>query len=302
MEGIVNNTTFGQLVFDKRKLISLDHAEPTSKAMAVMNENGILSVFVTKDGQFIGSLSIYDVMTFVAFGAYKMDGTVCYTALETPVGDIVGTHEETQQVWCYEAAERLSAAMEALSKGVHRVLVKLHDKGPGGQHHYKVLTQSDVVGWLSRHASEHKASGCNPDISKGLEELHVYEEGAKVLTVPSTATALEAFRKLEVRDHFCAPIVDEKGVVITQISASDLRGLEECDLPKLADNVLDYLRFRRGGKLIHPVTCSKQATLQSVMMQLAAARVHQLWIVDSAQKAIGVVSLSDIVSLFSNCC
>lgn len=302
MAGLVKSTTFGQLVFNKRQLISLDHAEPTSKAMAVMQEHGILSVFVTKDEQFIGSLSIYDVMTFVAFGAFRMDGTVSYTALETPVGDIVGTHEETQQVWCYEAAEPLSAAMEPMSKGVHRVLVKLHDKGPGGKHLYKVLTQSDVVGWLSRRAGEHQASGCSPDLSKGLEELQVYKEGAQVLTVPCTATALEAFRKLEVRDHFCAPVVDENGVIVTQISASDLRGLQEYDLPKLTTNVLDYLRFRRGGKLTHPVTCGKGATLQSAMLQLAAARVHQLWIVDSAQKAIGVVSLTDVVTLFDNCC
>jgi len=294
----LNSTTLGQLVFDKRGLICIESDAPVSKALQLMKEHGLLSLFVTKNEQFTGIVSIYDIMTFVAFGAFRVDGTVTYTALDTPAGDIAGTHEETRQVWCYEAAEPISATMEALSKGVHRVLVKLHDKGPDGRALYKVVTQTDIIAHLSRHAGEHKASGCDPDVTKDLEELQLYKEGSTVLTVPSTCTALEAFRRLEVRDHTCMPIVDEKGAVITQISASDLRGLEEYDLPKLTTNVLEYLRFRRGGRLTHPVTCAKHTTLEDAMLKIAAAKVHQVWIVDSAEKPIGVVSLTDIVSLY----
>ena len=43
-----------------------------------------------------------------------------------------------------------------------------------------------------------------------------------------------------------------------------------------------------------PITVTESATFEDVVMKLAATRVHRLWIVDSEEKPIGVVSIGDV--------
>jgi len=48
------------------------------------------------------------------------------------------------------------------------------------------------------------------------------------------------------------------------------------------------------GKLPHPVTCTPRATLGEVMDIAVSAKVHRVWVVDSAGRPLRAITLNDL--------
>jgi len=102
-----------------------------------------------------------------------------------------------------------------------------------------------------------------------------------------------------------APVLDDEGVVMATISASDLRGLRCESFNTLLLPVLDFLRIQhaaRGTELLPPVTCTIHHTLGQLIAQLLDNRVHRSWVVQSDRASphpIGVVTMTDLISCFS---
>ena len=90
-------------------------------------------------------------------------------------------------------------------------------------------------------------------------------------------------------------VVDDKGSIVANLSSTDVRGMKSEELCLVRKPVLEYLKARNPtGKLVHPVTCTPRALLKDVILQLSTAKIHRVWVVDSAMKPVGVVTLSDI--------
>jgi len=47
----------------------------------------------------------------------------------------------------------------------------------------------------------------------------------------------------------------------------------------------------QSQKSLHPVVCHSDATFEEVAMKMAAMRIHRIWVTDSHNKPISVVSI-----------
>lgn len=306
-ENLLKTLTVGFLVYDKRDLVSVPATATVDQALQVIQRENVLALPVTSSDnpeEFVGMISIFDIMTYVAFGSFRVDADstdqfTLFRSAEVPVADLLAVHNESGRIWTLNDTEPILACLEPMSKGVHRIIVRQHD---GDITRSRLLTQSDVVRFLMSYSiyGRRDADG-TPDAKKSLGELHLIDSPNKlpIVIIPSSFTTLEAFRTLEQHSIMAAPVVDEQGAIVTTISASDLRGLRSHQLSSILLPVIDFLKKQRGGVLQVPITSTVSASLYDVSTLMVIHRIHRVWITDEAKKPIGVVSMSDVICKFS---
>lgn len=136
-----------------------------------------------------------------------------------------------------------------------------------------LLSQSDALAWLV------EASSSSPALRRVLEDTPAAAAGAaaslsRVLTVPSTATALAALRAMRSAGVSATAVVEEgSGVLLGSLSASDAR----------------YLRSGLFGALCVPVT----SFLAERPLLAAAGRAAELAASDAA--GLGEAELAEAV-------
>jgi len=122
-----------------------------------------------------------------------------------------------------------------------------------------------------------------------------------LITVSKQDTALAGFTLVfENQKTHAVAVTDSEGKLIANLSASDLRGITSEALPQLLLPIEDFLRRRSGtderaDKLPHPVTCSSRSTLAEVLNIVITAKVHRVWIVDSAQRPLHAITLEEVL-------
>lgn len=309
--GLLSTLTLGLLVYDKRDLVSVPATTTVDQALGIIQRENVLALPVTdasKPDEYVGIISIFDIMAYVAFGSFRVDETSdqfqLFRSAEIPVVDLLSVHNESERIWTLNDTDPIQSCLEPMSKGVHRIIVRQQRTSADGvvTTRSRLLTQSDLVRFLMSYSVHGRtpADG-TPDARKSLSELHIVDSPNKpsMTAIARTATALEAFRLLEQHSIMSAPVVDEDGSIITSISASDLRGLRSHQLSSVLLPVLEFLKSQRAGALSVPITATLSSSLYDVSMLMILHRIHRVWIVDDAQKPIGVVSMSDVICKFS---
>jgi CBS domain-containing protein len=139
---------------------------------------------------------------------------------------------------------------------------------------------------------------------------------SSLIKISSKDTALAGFTLVyeNQKTHAVAVVTGEEtgegeGRLLANISASDLRGITSDALPSLLLPIEEFLRRiswkinngneeeveEKADKLPHPVTCSSRATLGEVLEQIITAKVHRVWVVDSAQRPLHAITLEEIL-------
>lgn len=173
-----------------------------------------------------------------------------------------------------------------------------------------LLSQTDLVAFLQTAYLDKKSilSGMLStafEISLGqLSGLarRVMQMDADVIAVDSKMTALDAFRVMYMTQVQALPVVDDVQKLVATISATDLRGLtpqtlkflgltafellESCSRPPQSV-ATDQIRSLRPDNFVY----------EAVEVMLSS-KIHRVWLVDSAERVIGVVSLTDVLALF----
>ena len=125
----------------------------------------------------------------------------------------------------------------------------------------------------------------------------------------ATATAGEAFHVLASHGISGAPVVDAAGVVVANVSVSDMRRLahttNHADTDAaLAKPVLEFLRGgpAGAGRAADPVVTSTEPvvvhagdSVGMVVQLLAESRLHHVYVVDGARRPVGVLALADVL-------
>jgi CBS domain containing-hemolysin-like protein len=76
----------------------------------------------------------------------------------------------------------------------------------------------------------------------------------------------------------------------------DLTAIDGSSLEKLCSNVLEFLDYGYEGKgHPQPVTVESTDTLAAAVSKMINAKVHRVWVVDSAKRPTGVVTMSDVL-------
>eukprot|EP01094_Clydonella_sp_ATCC50884_P009675 TRINITY_DN1921_c0_g2_i1.p1 TRINITY_DN1921_c0_g2~~TRINITY_DN1921_c0_g2_i1.p1 ORF type:complete len:336 (-),score=161.24 TRINITY_DN1921_c0_g2_i1:150-1097(-) len=303
---LLQELTLRMLVADKRGLVAVQEDETLEDALAVLARENVLSLPVWNSDRsgFVGIISMWDVMTYVAFGTFSMENPTpdqfeVFQKTQVKVGDVVAArlHDESKKVWEFSQDEPIETVLEPMSKGVHRVLVKKEDG-------YSLLTQTDLIRFLISYSSYGQRVGDAPitDVRKPIGELGLLGENKpKLLTLREDLPAVDGFRIIDQHGFTAAPVVNAAGEIVGTLSASDLRGLRSHHLSSVLLPITEFLALkwvdsgaRRG------VVVARNGTLHEAVVQMVLRRVHRVWVMDDDGKTpIGVVSMSDVISKFS---
>jgi CBS domain-containing protein len=134
--------------------------------------------------------------------------------------------------------------------------------------------------------------------------------GGPIISITTNDRAVDGFLKMFNREVNAVAVVDEKGALVSNLSASDLAGLSAKNIHCLKQPPLHFLEVMQSSNFFQfsltfpdkkapvPVTCSSKTHLTEVIEKLIGAKIHRVWVVNSAQQPIGVVTLTDVLRSF----
>jgi len=165
-----------------------------------------------------------------------------------------------------------------------------------------VLTQSHVVHWLSNHMYQFSDL-----IWKTLEQLEIGP--TEVISVSHDQKAIEAFKLIYSKKVSAVAVVDENGVLIGNISASDLKliGYNAKLVSRLFYPIPEFLKVITANKEACRHTfqgilaVQKDSTMGDVVQKLVSTHTHRVYVVDNDQKPIGVISNLEVLKAICSC-
>jgi 5'-AMP-activated protein kinase, regulatory gamma subunit len=125
-------------------------------------------------------------------------------------------------------------------------------------------------------------------------------DASKVVSAPLTASTRSCFQTLLRHKFLGMPILSDDGTIVANLSMSDIRavtGLTREQLnAKLDGTVGSYIDFAATLKARKPVlTVRSGDSLATAMELLSSHSVHRVYVVDTAGKITGVVTVTDIL-------
>jgi predicted transcriptional regulator len=316
-QSLFHDTTVGQIVFNHKECISIACDEKVDRALEVMAMRGISSLPVqNKSGQFIGILNMADIVAHMCgyvrgagddptirddgqkhrHHSGKVKGR---EALTSPVQELLGLTWESRHLVIFDANDRLDMIFNRLSSGNHRALVQ-------GKGWWQVISQWDLACWLAIHSRELDDPNLRSDKRQWLGSIVHAPIGSlglcppkHVLTLNCEETAMDGFRKLAANGVSAMPVVTAHNQLCGTLSTSDLKGMSADKLKALELPVQEFLKV--ANTLQFPqVACNSSKSLGDLLLQIQARDVHRVWVMGTNNNVAGVVSLSDILQMFSH--
>jgi len=280
--------------------------------LRVLSEFKILSapVISKSTNDLIGVIDILDLVAFVTEKLRSRtqkpeEGSLIEDVLIHKLENLLGASNRSKYIRVF-ANESLAVLFGLLSdKDIHRVIV-LNDTND--KEITAVLSQSSVIHWLTTNMSHLEV----PD-EKGLIESHKWKsipvkDFARLQSVKMFAKeekVMEAFNCMYYNKISAVPVVTNDGTLWETLSASDLKGILNDPLSiwnLLQGSISTFLLKSKRESLCNPQwTCEKEDPMSSVLSKLSVSGVHRLWVVNETSQPIGVVSLCDIIAIFSKC-
>uniref|UniRef100_A0A6B2LC67 CBS domain-containing protein n=1 Tax=Arcella intermedia TaxID=1963864 RepID=A0A6B2LC67_9EUKA len=256
--------------------------------------NELLSLPVLdNDQKLVGTISVLDILVYLSWSPFFEKGELnpvdvtSFKNLNTTVGYLLGLSSEGKNTWVIQPTSELKSLLEPFSKGLHRVLVPIK---VDGKEVYRVVSQTDVLTFIYR-----KKGLFGEVISKKLSELGIKEK--PVVSISTGTSALEGFKTMSLENVPAVAVVDAEKRIVANLSASDLRGINERILKKVVSPVTDYLK-ECYQNIRAPLVVTLDATLDEALDVIISEGIHRLWVVNQDKQVVGVLSLTDIIKLF----
>lgn len=294
----MKQTSLGELVFDKKELLQVDSDARIEEVAKILKEKNIISipVFDTVKQSYIGIVDVLDLVGYTvwgtAFASKQPDiGFAKFEFTTDTIGEVVANSSRAKRLLVYQPTDTLDKLMRDLSYFDHRALVAAKDDRTG-KHTYRLISQTDVLKHLWKNSKN-----IEPRILKSkLQELGlVNPSGSVVYTISTQDRAIEGFKKMFAHMVPAIAVVNEEKKLVSTLSASDLRGVSSEKLENLLSPVMDFLQIQLGEKPPVPVTVTSTSSLEDAILKCLTAKIHRVWVVNSAQEPIGVVSYSDMI-------
>lgn len=162
-----------------------------------------------------------------------------------------------------------------------------------------MVTQSSIVDMLARQVDHLK-----PITDKSLEELGLAEP-KNVLTIRASQPVKEAFKLIGEHGVSAVPVLGVSGEMVGNISA------RHSYFVITARNKLRVLNMKASAFLAWAndqesswnikntaIVCKPADSLGSVLIKLAAARIHRIYLCDEQRRPYRVIALCDILQQF----
>jgi len=156
-----------------------------------------------------------------------------------------------------------------------------------------VISQSNIVDFL--------ADICDRDpqvMHRSVMDLKLGH--SPVFSALATAPARLAFELMDKKQVFGLAVVDDHGVLVANISASDIKlFLRSPSFGILSRPLIEFLAAIRRKEIrtrVPAASVAADAPLSSVVGKLAATKMHRLFVCDSEKHPILVITLTDVLA------
>lgn len=301
----MSSFTAGDLCVDQDKVVVLKEDMTVEEGLHLLTEANILSAPIcTSDGRWVGLVDHLDILFWAmkvstAPIASKSDasseditkdtvGTVMARMHEfsfAQLGDDISNLSQLNPFRTVKRSAPLDDLLAIFGDGAHRVVVTDEEGTP-----IHILTQSRVLKHLNNYPDRLGGSR-----NKSLKELGLI---SPVVSCKRSELAVTAFRRMMQHRVSALAVTEEDGELVGNISSTDIKLMRQFQYDALLDSVEDYLKVSRplGGSL---VACTDVCTLADAVRQMVERHVHRVYVVDEAKKAIGIVTLSDVLRIVS---
>ncbi|ORZ24199.1 hypothetical protein BCR42DRAFT_480167 [Absidia repens] len=192
----------------------------------------------------------------------------------------------------------LISAVEEFSCGTHRVCVLKPDGQIKG-----ILSQSTVVKYL--YENKHQFPEIDAMMNKTLRELNLGQ--TDVVSVNADSPVLDALSQMSKYAVSSVAVLGHMGVILGNISMTDVKHvLKSYHHRLLWDTCFQFVSLIRNQQGIDdgqdrlPVFDVRlDTTLGFSIAKLLATKSHRVWVTDERDRAIGVVSLTDVTVAIS---
>jgi len=193
----------------------------------------------------------------------------------------------------YELIESIFAS----DKNIHRIAITNDEND---NYVRAIMTQSDILQALYKNATEKSLLGDLGEKPIGkIDQIRKYAASDNLISMSINAQTIHAFWLLNFDKVYGIAIVDGLGRLIANLSASDVKGISSGHLP-FSCLLLPIREFIQKAHLMPPLKCTWDTSLYNVIQQLALFRVHRIWVVDSQDKAVGVITLSTLMKFLKD--
>jgi CBS domain-containing protein len=288
---------------DKQPLIAAKPNITVREALKKMEVNNITSlpIYSHDSDNIVNIVNLVDVLNYIIKEAVadeklpnKLDSEKSHN-LNNPI-EVVMTLDvdrESYRILKSDAHEPLHPTLKDFSKGIHRSLVidYINKSTP------YILTPTDII----RYVNKHPESLPRVDLNASLESFGLAGRNLKVVIGKDNETALNVYRRMAEKNLNGIPVIDHNTQkLIGTLSASDLRGLNYNSINNLVLPVLDFLAtLPKADSILNPPMAKKETPLKDVLKTMSEKHLHRLWVVDDEKKVIDVISLTDLMGLFS---
>ncbi|KNE57483.1 hypothetical protein AMAG_03192 [Allomyces macrogynus ATCC 38327] len=203
----------------------------------------------------------------------------------------------------------LDEAMTIFATGIHRIVISAADD-PKSKTHVGILTQSDMIRWISEHEKE---APLDAIVKLKLADLHL-SNPKPIIHVTAFQPVVDALQAMHTHRVSSVAIVDGTDRLLGNISASDVKHImrhlrygilfEPCS--QFINKVKTRQMLENAGKDIVPVIqVSAHALLAQVLRLLIVTHVHRVWCTQQNPQAanfqapISVVSMTDILRVLA---
>lgn len=193
-----------------------------------------------------------------------------------------------------EDASLLSVLAGFGQQGVRRRPVVAKDDQ--GERILTMVSQLDVVRWLSHHHKELSPAFSNITIQHVVEKEQTdprFSKLRQVCNVMKDTMMADVLRLLDQSNLNGVSVVDHAGKLVANISVSDLQYVVERNLDNLFMTVEHFLQRVPRRPLI---TCPPTASLMEVIDKLANAGVHRIYVVNRDEEPMAVITLTDVIN------
>jgi len=184
----------------------------------------------------------------------------------------------------------LFEALEILIKfGLHRLPLMESTNKVG-----KILSQTDIVEYLAI-----KKENLGSQIDKTFGELQVDLGGISgikdlLLYIKEDEPIEKAFDIMNKYNVHGVPVLNHDGVIIGNISVSDMKHVIKWELAVLKSTAKDYFHSLNPDR--HPlVTCTSSTKFSEIISQLVKTKVHRTYVVDKDGKPVDIITLTNIL-------
>nr|CAD2195018.1 unnamed protein product [Meloidogyne enterolobii] len=275
------------------KLVVFDTQLPVSKAFFALVYNGVRAapLWDSSTQEFVGMLTITDFIQ-ILHRYYKNDQMEDGVKLEehkiSTWRDIFKADCSLRPFITVDPTESLYRAVQLLCEHkIHRLPVMEHSTG----NILYILTHKRLIKFLHLYISDLPKPAF---MDKTPKELGI-GSWENILTIDKSTPLIEAMKTFLSKRVSALPLIDSDGKVVDIYAKFDVINLAaDKTYDKLDVTVYEALK-QRSEWFEGVRRCSDKDSLNRVIDILVKAEVHRLVAVDDENRAVGIISLSDVL-------